>query len=249
MIQIQLKNPYTGKWELNCSVFHSICQTWSLPGPLYYPNQYEMLPFLLQGRMQPSFIGRCSDNTVALQPAICIPPSTSHSQDIAQTERRKSKGYPHSTVMAETGVVLKSPSPHSGNASPPSSQAGSLVTEVKYLEPSQPLIFQSEGIAPRLFCGMDLTCLDNVQSVLLSSRKPTTHETYFHKWKCFYSRCSLHSSQAREIPFCKILESLMDLKTQGLSVSSVRIYLAAITAFQLSIGGFSVYPSYHNQIP
>lgn len=97
-----------------------------------------MLPLLLQGRIQPQLTGKCPDNTVATYPAICLPASTSNSQDPAKTVTGKSKGYLHSSVLAKTSVVLKPSSPLCGNALQPSPEEGSPATELGDPDPSQP---------------------------------------------------------------------------------------------------------------
>ncbi|XP_043366177.1 uncharacterized protein LOC122459219 [Dermochelys coriacea] len=74
-------------------------------------------------------------------------------------------------------------------------------------------------------------CSEQVQQIFLGSRQPYTKATYLGKWKCFSiwaSQCTLSPSQSS---LQSILVCLLHLKQQGLALISIKVHLAAISAF------------------
>ncbi|CAM2102598.1 unnamed protein product [Caretta caretta] len=82
---------------------------------------------------------------------------------------------------------------------------------------------------------------NSVQQVLLGSWKPSTQATYVAKWKRFTCWASDPHIQAEEAPLQDILDYLLHLKLQGLSLSSVKVHLAAISVFHPPFQGRSVF--------
>lgn len=123
------------------------------------------------------------------------------------------------------------------SASSPPSVDGHPDTGVGLYNPPQPLITTPQGLAPRWLLGLEQEYPPAVQTVLVNSRKPTTRKTSVQKWKRFWiwcSRCSMSPAKSS-------LDCLLNLKLLGLSLSLVRVHLAALTAFHKSVEGFLIF--------
>ncbi|XP_026502484.1 PH domain leucine-rich repeat-containing protein phosphatase 2-like, partial [Terrapene carolina triunguis] len=73
--------------------------------------------------------------------------------------------------------------------------------------------------------------LKEAQEVLMHSRKGATHRTYLQKWKGFRIWGQSKDVIPNSATLLVILDSLLSLKKSGLSISSLKVHLAAIAAF------------------
>lgn len=87
----------------------------------------------------------------------------------------------------------------------------------------QPSVPEPYGLAALCFLVLESDCSAEIQSVLLNSRKPSTHKTYLQKWKHFLFWCSYHSISVSEALRARILDYLFELKKQELSMSFVKV--------------------------
>ncbi|KAH1165031.1 hypothetical protein KIL84_022590 [Mauremys mutica] len=87
----------------------------------------------------------------------------------------------------------------------------------------------------------EILCSHSVQQVLLGSRKPSTQATYLAKWKRFSCWCAQHDTPPLQVPVPLILDYPLSLEQKGLAISSVRVHLAAISAFHPGDRGHSIF--------
>lgn len=66
-------------------------------------------------------------------------------------------------------------------------------------------------------------------------------ETYMQKWKQFHSWTNQQALSPSKSRLSHIFDYLLSLKTSGLSLSSIKVHLAAIIAFHLSVDEVSVF--------
>ncbi len=75
---------------------------------------------------------------------------------------------------------------------------------------------------------------------ILHSRAPSTRKLYALKWKVFTSRCSYRQLDPVNFPVGTVLEFLQDRFTTGLTPSTLKVYVAAISAYHIPLGGMSL---------
>lgn len=86
-----------------------------------------------------------------------------------------------------------------------------------------------------------MACSHQVRQILLGSRKPSTRATYMAKWKRFSTWAEQQGQAPLLTPVPFILDYLLHLEQQGLSLFSVRAHLDAISAFHPGADSFSVF--------
>nr|XP_014431927.1 uncharacterized protein LOC106732414 [Pelodiscus sinensis]XP_025043439.1 uncharacterized protein LOC106732414 [Pelodiscus sinensis]XP_025043440.1 uncharacterized protein LOC106732414 [Pelodiscus sinensis] len=87
----------------------------------------------------------------------------------------------------------------------------------------------------------ELACSSPVKNVLLHSRKKSTRIAYLHKWKRFSSWCANTGDSLASAPIHLILDYLMHLKDSSLSLASIRVHVAAVTAFYHPVQGYLLF--------
>ncbi|KAL0195735.1 hypothetical protein M9458_009307, partial [Cirrhinus mrigala] len=75
---------------------------------------------------------------------------------------------------------------------------------------------------------------------LNQSRAPSMRKLYALKWKLFTSWCGHHQQDPLNCPVGTVLEYLQDRLSAGLADSTLRVYVAAISAYHAPLGGMSV---------
>lgn len=84
-------------------------------------------------------------------------------------------------------------------------------------------------------------CSEQVQQVLIGSRKPSIRATYLAKWQRFSCWAVERSLSLTQVSLQSVLEFLLHLKLQGLSLSSRKVHLAAVSVFHPPNHGRSVF--------
>ncbi|CAM4555428.1 unnamed protein product [Leuciscus chuanchicus] len=79
-----------------------------------------------------------------------------------------------------------------------------------------------------------------VVETILQSRAPSTRKLYALKWRVFTSWCSDRRLDPVHCPIGTVLEFLQDRLTAGLTPSTLKVYVAAIGAYHIPLGGMSV---------
>ncbi len=79
-----------------------------------------------------------------------------------------------------------------------------------------------------------------VVETILQSRAPSMRKLYALKWKLFTSWCRDHQLDPVNCPVGTVLEFLQARLSAGLTHSTLKVYVAAISAYHASLGGQSV---------
>ncbi|XDV41091.1 hypothetical protein PO909_010017 [Leuciscus waleckii] len=79
-----------------------------------------------------------------------------------------------------------------------------------------------------------------VAETILQSRAPSTRKLYALKWRVFTSLCSDRRLDPVNCPIGTVLEFLQDRFTAGLTPSTLKVYVVAIGAYHIPLGGMSV---------
>ncbi len=79
-----------------------------------------------------------------------------------------------------------------------------------------------------------------VVETILHSRAPSTRKLYALKWKVFTSWCSDHQLDPVNCPVGTVLGFLQEGFTAGLALSTLKVYVAAISAYHIPLGGMAL---------
>ncbi|KAL0159531.1 hypothetical protein M9458_043256, partial [Cirrhinus mrigala] len=79
-----------------------------------------------------------------------------------------------------------------------------------------------------------------VVETILQSRAPSTRKLYALKWKLFTSWCGERQQDPANCPVGTVLEFLQARFSTGLAHSTLKVYVAAISAYHAPLGGMSV---------
>ncbi|XDV34775.1 hypothetical protein PO909_004902, partial [Leuciscus waleckii] len=83
-----------------------------------------------------------------------------------------------------------------------------------------------------------------VVEIILNSRAPSTRKLYAFKWKFFISWCKERQLDPVNCPVASVLEFLQNRLSDGLSPSTLKVYVAVISAFHapLRVGTLGTHP-------
>jgi hypothetical protein len=79
-----------------------------------------------------------------------------------------------------------------------------------------------------------------VVETILHSRAPSTRRLYALKWKLFSTWCGERHLDPVNCPVGSVLDFLQDRFSARLSPSTLKVYVAAISAYHTPMGGFSI---------
>ncbi|KAI2653718.1 Fumarate hydratase class II [Labeo rohita] len=94
------------------------------------------------------------------------------------------------------------------------------------------VVAQNQGVLPEGKPASDETILQN--------RAPFTRNLYALKWKLLTSWCGTHHQDPVNCPVGTVLEFLQACFSTGLTHSTLRVYVAAMSAYHAPLGGMSV---------
>ncbi|XP_065267485.1 collagen alpha-3(IV) chain-like [Emys orbicularis] len=227
--------PPVGRSELN---FPSLGL--SPDRPVCHTQQQEVSTILLLHESQSGFHHRCLPSSMGRLSALRVPTNTAGPQAAPQGPQGQGPGHIDSSGMATPALVHITPGNVRGDPAhltvgPGPDDAGSRPPPA-----SEPRVAPPHSLDAPWLNAMELSCSDQVRQVLLGSRKPSTRATYLVKWKRFPLWSEQHHQSPMLAPVPFILDYLLHLK-QALSLSSIRVHLAAISAFHPGADSFSVF--------
>ncbi len=103
-----------------------------------------------------------------------------------------------------------------------------------------PRTMETVGLASEGAQLIDSGLSTEVVETILHSRAPSTRKLYALKWKVFTSWCSDHQLDPVNCPVSTVLEFLQDRFTAGLAQSTLKVYVVAISAYHIHLGGMSM---------
>ncbi|KAM7174306.1 uncharacterized protein RBU57_000956 [Macrochelys suwanniensis] len=198
------------------------------------------LPRLPDGRFSPALDG---------PPILCLSPISAGPQGAAQAAQGQSPPNPDCPGVAQAALVHHSPRALGGHPDHSPVVARPHYSGARQALSPRPAISPSHGVAAAWLIQSELSCSSPVQQVLLGSRKPSTRSTYLAKWKHFSCWCAPRGTAPSQAPVPIILDYLLSLKPQGLAISSLKVHLAAISAFHPGKSGHSLFQPHGQQVP
>lgn len=199
-------------------------------------GQHEMQPLLHEGRLGPCLPRR--RNALRLERRVSLyvssnPSPTQNNQETTATEGENdsyyamvaSEGLVSTAFRAIRGTIHKAPSSprpdlSSFRANPPPRH-------------SQPFTDSMEDRSHEFSL--------RVNDILLQSVKPSTRKSYNLKWSRFCKWVGDKTQDPTRASLNLILDFLIHLHDSGLSLSSLRVYLAALSAYHTKIDSFSLF--------
>ncbi|KAL0148119.1 hypothetical protein M9458_056589 [Cirrhinus mrigala] len=213
---------------------------WSSPGgPVCHEGEHAMSPLVLSSSSSSPGAG-CHGADVAEATSVRFSPDCSAPG--SSRESAPGRGVPSSSspVLAGPSMVLgpdfsprrlslgdsrQGRSPLTGRGHHSSPPAGAV----------EALGVASEG-AHLLASGLSTEVVETI----LQSRAPSTRKLYALKWKLFTSWCGHRQQDPVNCPVGSVLEFLQSRLSAGLSHSTLKVYIAAISAYHAPLGGLSV---------
>ncbi len=183
----------------------------------------------------------CTGTQLAPGPAqICVPPSEPTSTDTVQDQGGRGAGLVSGSILALQDLVPGTHAPRDSPSLANSSEEGSAFSETGH--PMAPAPGPVE--TPRMVPGWDAEVLaDLPQEVALtitSARAPSTRRAYTLKWNLFVEWCSSHQEDPRRCSIRAVLSFLQQGLERRLSPSTLKVYVAAISAYHDPVEGKSV---------
>ncbi|XP_038163380.1 uncharacterized protein LOC119798106 [Cyprinodon tularosa] len=212
----------------------------TIRGPFCFSREQSVSPVLLPARSEPTSGGRCASPPLASHSALCVSPNSSHFTYTSQGTSRGSYNDPHRTQLASEALVSRdNTAPLAGTMVTPCTQ-GSAVSGTRTDFSPPPRKTGSMGLAREWFNLQSVGLPQNIIETIQDARAPATRSLYGYKWSVFEKWCS----EMKDVPFqCSlgvILAFLQSLIDKGKAFSTIKVYLAAISACHIGFEGKTV---------
>ncbi|KAL3966727.1 ryanodine receptor 1 [Sarotherodon galilaeus] len=203
-------------------------------GPL---GKYSLPPVLLHNRPRCTLgLGRASA-PMARRAPVCIFPS---GNDISSS-RESASAFPLSDssgpLVAHKVVVCRDNQPASSESLAASSPQGSPLSGGRRSVSSAP-----RSVAPSCLPAERLNLIakglpPSVIATIQSARASSTRGLYAYKWRAFEQWCQDRHTLPFQCSIVDVLTFLQELLDKGLSFSTIKVYLAAISACHIGFDG------------
>ncbi len=194
---------------------------------------------LLPGEWMPTGAG-CHGTDVAEASSVRLSPDCSAPRSSGESVPGRSPAATSSPVLAGPSMVLGSDFPPRRLSMGDSSQEGSPLTGRMHTCASPPGVVEAVSVAPEGARLIASSLSTEVVETILQSRAPSTRKLYTLKWKLFTSWCRDRQLDPVNCPVGTVLEFLQARFSAGLTHSTLKVYVAAISAYHASLGGQSV---------
>lgn len=209
----------------------------SRSGSLCLQREYPLSPVLLHDRPQCSPGNRCAGTHMAQHTAVCISPSGN--DFVCSGEGAPAGALPDlgGSSLAGKVVVCRDNQSASGEALAASSTQGPPLpggrrgdsptsrTVVSTCLPVERSNLIAQGLPP------------NVVATIQSARASSTRGLYAYKWRAFEQWCQDRHVLPFQCSIVDVLTFLQELLDRGLSFSTIKVYLAAISACHVGFDG------------
>ncbi|XP_075948857.1 uncharacterized protein LOC142951249 [Anarhichas minor] len=180
--------------------------------------------------------GGCAGPLLAKRAALCIPPSQPDLPHFNQGERTGLVTNPDSPTVAVQALGSRNNTASSGRAvAPPHTQGPSVPGGRGDLPPS-PRPDSSLGLARERWnlsaAGLPARVIDTIQM----ARDASTRSLYSGKWRVFEEWCQLRHTIPFQCSVVDLLGFLQELVDKGRAFSTIKVYLAAISACHVGFG-------------
>ncbi|XP_077371178.1 uncharacterized protein LOC144014787 [Festucalex cinctus] len=188
---------------------------------------------------QPSGSG-CTGAAVAGVPSLRLSAAPSDMADASESSSGGAHAVADGPLLAGPDVVPPAPSTVLRRAVASPRQGGPVVSTGRSglaSRPSAPsrMCLATEGPQPLL-----TGCTESVTRTILNARAPSTRQQYANKWKLFVTWCGERGVDPVSCSIPTILVFLQSLLDKGRSQSTLKVYVAAISARHVGADGGSV---------
>ncbi|XP_078246542.1 uncharacterized protein LOC144588170 [Pogona vitticeps] len=195
----------------------------STGGHVCHTTQQEVSTICFSGRQGKRLPRGCFYDTLGQRPHLPLPSSSTPAEGHSQTVADEGRGHPDCPLVAASTLVFHAVSNVSGQSS---------TTITSHLTHSERRECPSPGTGD--------TPLNSVEDfpalteVIDKARKPATKLLYGYKWRNFLRFAKERGLQSSPVSLSSLLLYLRHLFDLGLSLSTLKVYTAAIVAFQPS---------------
>ncbi len=206
-------------------------------GPLCLGSIDPVPPLDFTSRKIQSSGSGCSSPRLARSVTVCLSPYTIDLGNCSQSPSGKPQATASSAKLARETLVSSDVQALRRGALEPSQEEGSpppvgrsdLAPESR--TPTA-LCLASEGPEPLL-----RVCDQDVQNTIMNSRAPSTRSAYAYRWKFFSDWCREQRVSPEVCPVPLVLRFLQSLLDENRAASTLRVYVAAISAHHVRMDG------------
>ncbi len=207
--------------------------------PVCLPGHVSLPVVFLPVRGDPRY--RCAGMQLASGlTQICVSPSEPSRTDPVQGQGGRGASPLGGALLAQPDVVSRTDAPRDSPSLANSSEEGSTFSERGHPLAPAPRLVES----PRMVLGRDAEVLSGlppaVVNTITSARALSTRQAYRLKWNLFVDWCSPRREDPRRCPIAVVLSFLQDGLERRLSPSTLKVYVAAITAHHDAVDGKSL---------
>ncbi|XP_078233695.1 uncharacterized protein LOC144583561 [Pogona vitticeps] len=186
-----------------------------------YHSQQEVSSLCIQSRTGSRVLQGCFHDKVDHGSSLPVPAVSVSSEDLTQDPVRRSGSHPCSTLLAPTAMVPQVDVDVPRGCPTPSS---SPTFDTGCGQDTSPGLRN-----PTPNCVEDIP---QIREVIVMSKKPSTAKLYSYKWKGFLKFAASRGLVASPVSLSTLLLFLRYLFDFNLSVSTLKVYIAAIVSFQ-----------------
>ncbi len=144
------------------------------------------------------------------------------------------------TILAYQELVPRADAPRDSPSLADSSEEGSTDSEMGHLMAPASKPLETSCLVPRRDAEVLGDLPQEVVDTITSARAPSTRHAYALKWNLFVEWCSSHREDPRRCPIRVVLSFLQQGLERRLSPSTLKVYVAAISANHDPVEGKSV---------
>ncbi len=159
--------------------------------------------------------------------------------DAATDPRDNATCSASSHILAKQAMVLSAAASTEGQTMPPANKTRFVISGERDVVASKAPHPEVMGVAPR-GNPIILECSQGVEHTLLNVRAPSTRRAYAGKWKAFSQWREKKIIVPHDCTLRDLLDFLQSLLEHGLSCSTIKVYVAALSAYRGPVEGMSL---------
>ncbi len=213
---------------------------WTRTGrPVHVPRDVALPVVLLPDRGNTRH-GRTGTQLAAGPSQICISPSEPSRTDTVQGQGGRGADPARGTILAYQDLVPRADAPRDSPSLADSSEEVSTDSEMGHLMAPASRPLETSCLVPRWDAEVLGDLAQAVVDTITSARAPSTRHAYALKWNLFVEWCSSHREDPRRCPIRVVLSFLQQGLERRLSPSTLKVYVATISANHDPVEGKSV---------
>ncbi|KAI2646149.1 hypothetical protein H4Q32_030848 [Labeo rohita] len=209
---------------------------WAGPSrSLCHEGECTMSPLVLSSSSSSSRAG-CYGTDVAKAASVRLSPDRSAPGSSGESTPGRGQHTVSSPVLAGPSMVLGPDISPRRLSMGDFRQEGSPLTGGGLIPSPPPGDVEAVGVAQLVASGLSTEVVETI----LQSRAPSTRKLYALKWKLFTSWCGERQQDPANCPIGTVLEFLQARFSTGLAHSTLKVYVAAISAYHAPLAGIPV---------